>query len=255
MTNPVGQHWVLLRGLARESAHWGEFIPMLQAAFPEAKITTLDLPGTGRWYQQTSPASIPEIVDIVRRQAFDDGVLTQPITLLALSLGGMVAWEWMLQAPEDIAAGILINTSIADRSPWHQRLRWQSLLKILNIVMQRDSYRRELAIVQLISNRRDHDQAVAKVWAQLDQLRPISAANRLRQIFAAARYKPGNLKPHTPVLLLNSEKDRLVASACSEAIQHTWDLPLNSHSWAGHDLPLDDGAWVVEQLNAYLTQH
>jgi len=252
MSKVCDQHWVLLRGLARESAHWGDFIPLLQAAFPTATITTLDLPGTGYWYQETSPATIAEIVEIVRQQALKQGVLEQPITLLALSLGGMVAWEWMQRYPQDIAAACLINTSFADLNPAYQRMRWQSLGKIANIARLNDNVQRELAIVQLISNRRDHDQAIAQAWAALDELRPISAGTRLRQIIAAARYRPGDIKPQAPVLLLNSQTDRLVAAACSEAIQQKWHLPLHRHPWAGHDLPLDDGEWVVAQLQAWV---
>jgi len=252
MSKVCGQHWVLLRGLARESAHWGDFVPLLQAAFPTATITMLDLPGTGYWYQETSPATIAEIVEIVRQQALKQGVLEQPITLLALSLGGMVAWEWMQRYPQDIAAACLINTSFADLNPAYQRMRWQSLGKIANIARLNNSVQRELAIVQLISNRRDHDQAIAQAWAALDELRPISAGTRLRQIIAAARYRPGDIKPQAPVLLLNSQTDRLVAAACSEAIQQKWHLPLHRHPWAGHDLPLDDGEWVVAQLQAWV---
>jgi len=252
MSKVCGQHWVLLRGLARESAHWGDFVPLLQTAFPAATIKTLDLPGTGCWYQETSTATIAEIVEIVRQQALKQGVLEQPITLLALSLGGMVAWEWMQRYPQDIAGASLINTSFADLSPAYQRMRWQSLSKIFKIARLSNNVQRELAIVQLISNRRDHDQAIAQAWAALDELRPISAGNRLRQIIAAARYRPGDIKPQAPVLLLNSQADRLVASACSEAIQQKWRLPLHRHPWAGHDLPLDDGEWVVAQLQAWV---
>jgi len=252
MNEVVGQHWVLLRGLARESAHWGDFIPLLQAAFPTTTITMLDLPGTGCWYQETSPATIREIVEFVRQQVLKQGVLEQPITLLALSLGGMVAWEWMKRYPQDIAAACLINTSFADLSPAYQRMRWQSLGKIFNIARLSNNVERELAVVQLISNRRDHDQAIAQAWAALDELRPISAGNRLRQIIAAARYRPGDIKPLAPVLLLNSQADRLVAAACSAAIQQKWQLPICCHPWAGHDLPLDDGEWVVAQLQAWV---
>jgi pimeloyl-ACP methyl ester carboxylesterase len=106
--------------------------------------------------------------------------------------------------------------------------------------------------VQLISNRRDHDHAIAQAWALIDQLRPINTGNRLRQILAAARYRPGHLKPQAPVLLLNSQADRLVAPECSAAIQSKWQLPLKRHPWAGHDLPLDDGDWVVTQLQEWV---
>ena len=74
MNSGLGQNWLLLRGLARESAHWGDFIPQLQAAFPDATITLLDLPGTGRFYKEVSPRTIKTISETVRRQALENGL-------------------------------------------------------------------------------------------------------------------------------------------------------------------------------------
>lgn len=34
MPEHSSSHFILLRGLARESAHWGDFVPQLKAAFP-----------------------------------------------------------------------------------------------------------------------------------------------------------------------------------------------------------------------------
>ena len=73
MNKALGQNWILLRGLARESAHWGAFVPLLQSTFPDAHVTLLDLPGTGRFHQETSPRSIKAITDRVRQHAFDHG--------------------------------------------------------------------------------------------------------------------------------------------------------------------------------------
>ena len=118
MNKALGQNWILLRGLARESAHWGAFVPLLQSTFPAAHVTLLDLPGTGRFHQEASPRSIKAITDRVRQHAYDHGVIKHPATVLALSLGAMVAWEWMRSYPEDICGATLINTSFADLSPF-----------------------------------------------------------------------------------------------------------------------------------------
>lgn len=253
MTNQRGKHWLLLRGLARESAHWGSFIPLLQSTFPDAQISTLDLVGTGQFYQDNSPRNIKAITDIARRQAVERGLLEQPVTVLALSLGGMVAWEWMKNYPDDINGATLINTSFANLSPFYQRLRWQSYWQFFSLLRQRHVYQRELAIVQLVNNSRHLDDQIARDWGQIQTLRPVSMKNMLQQIIAASRYRPDNTKPNVPVLLLNAQGDRLVAPACSAAIQQRWQLELRTHIWAGHDLTQDDGAWVVAQLSDWLT--
>ena len=285
MNKALGQDWILLRGLARESGHWGDFIPLLQSAFPEARITLLDLPGTGCFYQQTSPSSIKTITDSVRRHALDNGLLQRPVTLLALSLGAMVAWEWMSRYPEEICGAVLMNTSFADVSPFYQRLRWQSYKAFISLAMTRNLHKRESGILQLTSNRRNisrdgvyaenlpgagsaisrdgvyaasqsgtgaaqHKQ-ITNTWEKIQTERPISLKNSIRQMIAAASYRPGDIKPRQPVLLLNGLGDRLVAPACSEAIHKKWNLELRQHLWAGHDLALDDGAWVVSQLKEW----
>jgi len=254
MAKVLGQNWILLRGLARESAHWGAFVPLFQSAFPDARITLLDLPGTGCFHREASPGTIKGIADKMRRHASDKGLIQEPPTILALSLGAMVAWEWMRCYPADIGGAVLINTSFADLSPIYQRLRWQSYKNFAALAMARNIHERESQILQLVSNRRDQDCWIVQSWEKIQKERPISLFNSFRQIVAAASYRPGDLKPAQPVLLLNSQGDRLVSPLCSEAIQLKWNLELRRHPWAGHDLTLDDGAWVVMQLKEWLTQ-
>jgi pimeloyl-ACP methyl ester carboxylesterase len=254
MNSDLGQNWILLRGLARESAHWGDFIPLLQATFPDSNVRMLDLPGTGRFHKEFSPLSIKAITGAVRHHALDKGCLQQSVTILAFSLGAMVAWEWMRNYPDDICGASLINTSFADLSPFYHRLRWQSYGKFAAILMQRNVRDRETAIVQLVSNRRDQDEQISYAWERIQNQRPISLKNSFRQIIAAASYRPGNIKPKQPILLLNGKGDRLVAPICSETIHKKWNLELRSHPWGGHDLTLDDGAWVALQLKNWVLE-
>ncbi|MEI8572197.1 alpha/beta hydrolase [Methylomonas sp. LW13] len=250
----AGQHWLLLRGLCREAAHWGNFPDMLQQAFPRSTVSTIDLPGTGRYYQEPSPGSIEAITAQVRGQALDYGLLAKPVTLLALSLGGMVAWEWLQRYPHDIAAAALVNTSFAGLSPFYRRMRWQSYPQFFQLLLERDLYHRELAILRLVSNRPNLYAETAKAWTAIQQVRPISLANGIRQLKAAARYRPSQKKPETPLLILNGRGDRLVAPACSDAVHNKWQIDIFKHPWAGHDLCLDDGAWVANRLKDWINQ-
>lgn len=252
MQTKPGLHWLLLRGLARESAHWGEFVPLLQAVFPDARVTTLDLPGTGRFFQEASPGTIAGITESVRAQALEQGLLQQPVTILGVSLGAMVAWDWLLRYPDDSCGAVLMNTSFAGLSPFYRRLRWQSYGRFFALAMQRDIRRRELAIVALVSNRKEQYRHVADAWAKIQSACPIGFKNCAAQIIAAATFRPGDLKPRQPVLLLNGQGDRLVSPLCSQAISRKWALECRSHPWAGHDLTLDDGTWVVLQLQDWL---
>lgn len=249
----MGKNWILLRGLARESAHWGDFVPRLQSAFPDAKITTLDLPGTGRYFRDISPRSIHGIAEVLRKNVIDQGLLDQPVTILGLSLGGMVAWDWLQKHPADICGAVLLSTSFGGLNPFYERLNWQCYRKFIALVKQRDLRTRELAILGLLNNNRELDEKLTDEWVAIQQQRPVSPKNLLNQILAAAFYCPGNAKPTQPILLLNSAGDRLVAPSCSETIQQKWHLELKTHPWAGHDLTTDDGEWVVMQLKAWVS--
>ena len=247
--NNIGQHWLLLRGLARESGHWGDFVTQLQVAFPNAIIHTLDLAGTGQFHHQTSPNTIEAIVKLAREQAQQLGYLTQPLTILALSLGGMVAWEWMQKYPQDICASVLVNTSFASLSPFYHRLRWQNYGQIMQILGANDILARETAIVRLVSNLNEAATfKTAEKWMTIYKQRPISFGTSFRQIMAAAKYKPTNQIIEKPVLLLNSLGDKLVSPSCSAAIHKEYRLILEVHSTAGHDIPLDAPDWMIEKL-------
>ena len=48
-------NWILLRGLTRESGHWGDFLPLCQQACPDGGVLPLDFPGSNVWHHQASP--------------------------------------------------------------------------------------------------------------------------------------------------------------------------------------------------------
>jgi pimeloyl-ACP methyl ester carboxylesterase len=254
MNESSDKNWILLRGLARESAHWGEFVPMMQKTFPDARITTLDLPGTGQFYRDESPTTINAIAEHVRSQALELGLLGQPVLFLALSLGGMIAWEWLRTYPDECAGAALISTSFGGLSPFYERMRWQSYLKFFSLLTTRNIYKRELTLLQLLNNNREMDGKLAQEWEKIQKQRPISFKTLYRQLQAAATYCPDSAMLVKPVLLLNSKGDQLVDPSCSEAIQKKWHLDLRTHPWAGHDLTVDDGAWVALQLKEWTAQ-
>lgn len=243
------KQWVFLRGLARESGHWGHFPQQFEKAVPESRVITLDLPGTGKQRDVPSPTEISSIVDNVRSQL---GPQKEQYNILGLSLGGMVAWEWMLRHPEEIGAGVLINSSFSRLSFFHARMRWQILPRFLLAASQPQVERREAKILDIVSQRKNHHQETLKDWIKLAYDRPISVDTTLRQIIAAAQYSPDHLAPICPVLILSAMGDQLVHPNCSQKIAETYHLPHQVHPWAGHDLTLDDPDWVAHQIIEWL---
>ena len=240
--------WVLLRGLTREQRHWGAFVPALQAAEPAARIVTLDLPGNGARHRKRSPARVEAMAGHCRHAMHALGI-APPYRVLAMSLGAMVATAWSMQHPNEIAALVLVNTSLRPFSPWHQRLRPRNHAALLRLaLMQRDPLARERTILALTSNAVSHDERLLPCWAAYRCECPVSAANTLRQLWAAARFRAPCARPSEQVLVLASARDGLVDSRCSIALARAWGCTLATHPWAGHDLPLDDAEWVVVQI-------
>ncbi|MDG5501453.1 alpha/beta hydrolase [Marinobacter sp. BGYM27] len=242
-------HWILLRGLTREHAHWGHLPEHLRLAFPEERFHCVDLPGTGTRFRETSPWTIRQIRRAVQRQVAH---IPGPYGLIALSMGGMVAMDWAQDAPEgEIQRLILINTSSGFNPPWH-RMRpvvWPTLLHLL---LLRDIREREAQVLALTSNRQVNPGTV-QGWYSIQKQRPVSPANAFRQLSAAARFRPASSRPLPDALLLASKGDRIVDWRCSATLEKRWQWPLRLHPDAGHDLPLDDPEWVVQQLQTYLS--
>lgn len=244
--------WVLLRGLTREAAHWGEFPDRLRQQWPDARVLTPDLPGNGRRCGEWSPATVAGLAAAVRAD-MDCEAVQGPVYLLAMSLGAMVATEWAHTAPHEVAASVLINTSLRPFSPFHHRLQVHNYGRIAALLRPSTSaLATELAIFEMTCDHREHMRATVQQWAAIRQARPVSRGNALRQLAAAARYRAPRRAPQPPTLLLGSEGDGLVDPRCSKAIAQAWGCPLRMHPNAGHDLPHDDPQWVIEQVRDWL---
>jgi pimeloyl-ACP methyl ester carboxylesterase len=251
---PPTTTWVLLRGLTRCSTHWGDFPQALAQALPGARVVLLDLPGNGTLYQQPSPTSIAALVAFCRAELRRQGVVA-PFHLLAMSMGAMVAAQWAHEAPEDLAGAVLINTSFRPFSPFFQRLRPRNYARLLRVALPGASVdARERMVLRLTSNHPGlHASALAR-WQQIRQQHPVSTGNALRQLWAAARFRASPQAPACPVLLLGSAHDGLVNAQCTHSIAQQWQAPKALHPDAGHDLPLDDPQWVIDQVRQWLAQ-
>jgi pimeloyl-ACP methyl ester carboxylesterase len=239
--------WVLLRGLTRESRHWGDFPETLRQRCADVEVCTIDLPGNGSLNRQVSPLQVEEMAEHCRAKLRERG-LAPPYCLLAMSLGAMVAVAWADRHPEEIGACVLINTSLRPFSPFHHRLRPRNYLPLLAMLLHRsDASRREKTILRLTSSWPQRPETLAE-WTAYARQNPVSAGNALRQLLAAARYEAPRLKPCPPMLILSSAGDRLVDPDCSRRLARQWHADYAEHPTAGHDLPLDDGAWLAEQI-------
>ena len=250
--------WVLLRGLTRGAGHWGDFPARWQAAWPGSRVRVPEWPGNGARWAERSPATVAGLTEALRQDLQAQGVAlgSEPVGVLALSLGAMVTCDWAQRHPRELSAAVLVNTSLRGHSPFWQRLRparYAGLLRRSMLPTPADEWERHLLAVTAPRHARTPEAAATLArWIGLRQSQPVSRSNALRQLAAALRYRPPALPPPVPLLLLSGAGDRLVNPACSAALARAWECPLRTHPEAGHDLPQDAPAWLVEQVQAWL---
>lgn len=261
--------WVLLRGLGREAGHWGAFPEALRAALPLAEVVRPDLPGCGLAAHTRSPANVPAILEAVRAQlglglgpspapgppgknAGASGG-ERPLGVLALSLGGMLALEWLARYPGELSGAVLINTSVGGLCPPWRRLRPRGLYHLARAALTRDPVAREGHVYTMVSARPARAAPVVEQWTALGAARPIRAVTTWKQLVAAARYRPRALPRPAAALVLASAHDGMVDPACSRVIAEAMGAHLRVHPTAGHDLPLDEPEWTAGAIADWVT--
>ncbi|MFZ4536092.1 alpha/beta fold hydrolase [Propionivibrio sp.] len=244
--------WIFLRGLTRESRHWGSFPETFRREVPDAQVYTPDLPGNGTLNAQESPLYVQEMAECIRAQLIGQGI-PPPYNVLAMSLGAMAAVAWAKGHPEEIRGAVLINTSMRPFSPFYRRLKPGNYSRLLKLALLGGSDQDwESAILARTSHHPEHPAEVLKNWVSYRREYPVSGRNALRQLLAAARYRgPLDGLVH-PVLILTSQLDDLVDNSCSRQLADRWKTAFAEHPTAGHDLPLDDGPWVASQVGQWL---
>ncbi|WP_117234892.1 alpha/beta fold hydrolase [Vibrio maerlii] len=235
---------ILLRGLFRGQHHWGDFPKKLSEKLVDYDVRCLDIPGTGELFHQDSPSSISAIVDALRAQVSNE----QPLSLLSLSMGGMIALNWAERYPDDVKQIIAINTSSQSLSPFYHRLRPANYSRLCHALLS-TPVQRETLVYQAVSNQPLNNRIIHR-WVHLNECCKLRKINLFRQLKAAFNFKA--MKPLCPLTLIASEQDNLVNVECSKVLSHHWDCPLLIHPTAGHDLPLDDPEWLCEQIETSL---
>lgn len=250
--NAAAPIWLLIRGLCRQQQHWEDF-PIKLAQQLNCQVLCVDIAGTGNQYQQVTPVSIIEITQQLR-QTFraQNPDIRGPIHLLGISMGGMIATQWANLYPDEIGGMVFINTSFKHFSPMYHRLQPHQFTTLLRILCS-NALQQEQLILKMTSNTQHSNHRLALRWKQYASQQPVSRHNALRQLYAASRFRPPQQAPINNILLLASTHDRLVDVRCSTSIAAQWHCPIHYHPTAGHDLPLDDSAWVCQKILRWIT--
>lgn len=171
--------------------------------------------------------------------------------IFAVSLGGMVALNWLSRFPQDFTRAVIVNTSAGDLSSPFERFHPRNYGQILRAVVA-GAEAREQTILQITSNRQDPEIGeIARRHAGYAREHPTPVRVFRDQIRAAIRSQtPSRLE--VPTLFLASTADRLVDASCSSRIAERLGQEIRLHDAAGHDLPLDAPEWIMESVSDWM---
>jgi pimeloyl-[acyl-carrier protein] methyl ester esterase len=242
-------HIILLRGLAREAAHWMQFPQQLGTALGgDYQIHCVDFPGCGIHYRQPALKTISAMTDFIRAQLAAQNI-DGPLIVIGVSMGGMVALDWAQRFPRQLAGVALINSSIGDQ-PLHWRLRARAWLPMLIAVLSPVALRENI-VLRNVSNNHENFNSHLRTWLAIQRQRPVSRKTTLTMLIAAARFRP-RAQCNVDGLIIASEGDRFVSANASKDLAQRFQWPLQLHPSAGHELPLDAPAWLCAALSTWL---
>jgi pimeloyl-ACP methyl ester carboxylesterase len=244
----------LVIGLTKESRHWSpEFLEALKTKLNPNSIQVVDLPGSGKFHHQPSPAKMEKIVNEARAQLkFNPG---HQRMVIAMSLGGMSAWSWSSQHPEDFTHMVMINSSLGSLSPFWKRVQPKAIFKFFQIASTKKGLKKEKHILDLCSNNKKNADGIHHAWAKIGEEANMSLANTIRQLIAGMRFKP-EAAPKIPLLVIAAKHDRLAHFSCSEAIADhaSAKLVLADDPEIGHAFHVDAPVMLAETIQSWITE-
>ena len=233
----------LLIGLTKASLHWDQtFIQTLKDLYQTEDVIPFNIPGNGPLNDLQTPFGIPAIVksmrDIHAKQLVRDD--DRPHLLISISLGGMLATEWLNQYPRDFDRLVIINSSFKGFSPVWKRVQPTAMKKFIQIFLAPTSEKKEELITEMCGNNPDRRNNVRDSWVEIDKQFPLTKANLIKQTFSGALYNPKHI-PTLPKLIIACKHDRLAHYSCSQKIHEKWggEFHLIEDPLVGHGVHFD----------------
>ena len=239
----------LIRGLTRESGHWGDFVNLLESQLPEAKIHLMDLPGAGIYHKTKAPSSLKKMVDFMRKDIIDTINPEEHNIVFATSLAGMLATEWTINYKNDFDGLIMVNSSFKGICSTNERANKSVRGDMLRILLTNNIKKRERLIIKVNSNKSEMVDKLLDAWVLIQKKRKMSRMNIFRQTLAGMRYNLNGQKPEIPILVIGSKGDRMVSPSCIEKIHNHFGGDLIWHPTSGHGLPLDEPEWLSKTVS------
>ncbi len=245
MNKPI--HVFLVRGLTRESGHWGDFDAFLKKNIPDVQIHFLDLPGAGKFVHFRASSKMNRMVDFMRSHSSElIGSISEPKIILATSLAGMMAVDWITRYPDDFQGLIMVGSSFKKICSAKERVHKRVLGDMIRILISSDIEKRERLIINVNSNQPQNHHKILHEWIKIQSDRKMTRMNILRQTLAGMRFRTIENKLELPVLIVGSKADRMVCPECIKKTQNVFGGTLVWHETSGHGIALDVPEWLAQ---------
>lgn len=239
----------LLRGMARESAHWGEFPTRLIECFPGSSYVNMDLPGFGELNYIDSPNSIEAMVYILKEKYYKVGNTN---IFIASSLAALVALSWSKSFKNDFCGIILLSPSVKGICKFSERVKFPTWYDCSKAVLHPSKKTREKMFLKINVNDNKLREDLLLPWLEIHKVKPYKIRNVLMQLVAGMRFNLAQYHVNNPVLIVGSHKDRLVATSCLLKLTSVLSADLALHPHVGHSLTLEDSKWLCVEIDNWI---
>lgn len=246
----------LLRGIGREAGHWGSTYPdFLKFHFPNAQIKMMDLPGAGKYHDQPALPTVEKMADFLRNEYLPliDSIPGKKV-IVATSLAGNVALEWITTYPFDFDGAILLSTSLKGICKSKNRVKPSAKKQFVSIFLNKDIAEREKAFLSINSNMNTDNDSLLTAWQGIQAKRPVSQGALLKQTVAGMIYRPEKRERITPILLIGSKADKIVDESCFHKVAAAINSDLILHETAGHGIPVDVPHWLADTTSYWIEE-
>jgi hypothetical protein len=147
---------------------------------------------------------------------------------------------------------VIVNASSRLSTP-RARLRPMAAFELVRAALSPDAMSRERRVLAVTSALPALErEPYVCVAAEFVRDAPVSCASVLAQLVAAGRFSPP-----APAMLsarlqfVCARNDALVSARCTRDLAAWYGAESVEHPWAGHDLPLDDPAWLCDRIEEF----
>lgn len=245
---------ILIHGFLASAHTFHKLIPMLKKHF---SVIAIDLPGFGRSEKSTSFIySYHHYAELII-QCIDDLKL-EKVIIAGHSMGGQIALNIALQAPDKVDKLILLASSgyLPKAKKW---LIYATYLPFFHLAAK-FHFRHETVLSNLQNVLYDHSNITEDLINEYE--RPVKEKNFFKALTRLLRYREGDLASHQlnhilhPVLIIWGEDDRVISPMVGKHLAK--DLPhatFITFKKTGHLLTEEKPEEIGEQMITFVRDH